>query len=131
MDRSSTQSTASSLNTISILRSYFVRGALVENELYCQKERVWIAYLKLLGEVTSLRADSGADSELAVKTLAQSAFEVNELMRELEESKKKARRLEKDLRERDRTMVLVDMEKDAATHARCQLDEEHASLAKL
>ncbi|ONK76534.1 uncharacterized protein A4U43_C03F29270 [Asparagus officinalis] len=77
--------------------SYFVRGALVETELYRRMDRVWTAYLKLLGEVTSLRADRGVDLERAAETPAPSASEVDELRNELEESKRNARRLDEAL----------------------------------
>ncbi|ONK79553.1 uncharacterized protein A4U43_C01F7550 [Asparagus officinalis] len=53
------------------LRSYFVQGAMVETELYRQMDLVWTAYLKLLGEVTSLRAGREAGSERVAETPAQ------------------------------------------------------------
>ncbi|ONK76442.1 uncharacterized protein A4U43_C03F27930 [Asparagus officinalis] len=88
-------------------------------------------YLKLLVEVTSLRADRGVDSERAMETPVPRASEVDKLRRELEESNRKARRLDKPLWERDRAMVQVKVEKQAAMHARRQMDEENAELVKL
>ncbi|ONK60853.1 uncharacterized protein A4U43_C08F23400 [Asparagus officinalis] len=87
------------------LRSYLVRGALVEKEIYDRMELIRTSYLKLLGEVSSLRADRGDDSERATKTPARRASEVDELRRELEESNRKARRLNEALQERDRAMA--------------------------
>ncbi|ONK58395.1 uncharacterized protein A4U43_C09F11890 [Asparagus officinalis] len=51
-------------------------------------------YLKLLGEVVSLRSGRGVDSKWAMDMLAPNAFEVDKLRWELEESKRKVRRLE-------------------------------------
>ncbi|ONK72571.1 uncharacterized protein A4U43_C04F20800 [Asparagus officinalis] len=66
------------------LRGYLVQSALVETELYDQIEWVWTAYLKLLGEVTALRADTGLDSERAAETSAPDDFEVDRLRQKLE-----------------------------------------------
>ncbi|ONK81108.1 uncharacterized protein A4U43_C01F25390 [Asparagus officinalis] len=92
-------------------------------------EWVWTTYLKLLEEVTSLRADRGVDSKRAEETSAPSAFEVDGLRRELEESKRKARRLEEALWEMDHAMVLVEIEKEAAVHVIRQLDSCSARQA--
>ncbi|ONK64239.1 uncharacterized protein A4U43_C07F23570 [Asparagus officinalis] len=46
-------------------------------------------------------------------------------------SNKKARRLDETLQEKDRAMVQVEAEKQAALHAKGQLEEEHATLVKL
>ncbi|ONK67389.1 uncharacterized protein A4U43_C06F19660 [Asparagus officinalis] len=64
-------------------------------------EQIWTSYLKLLGKVASLRAGKGVDSERAAKTLTLRASEVNRLRRELDESNRKARRLDEALQERD------------------------------
>ncbi|ONK77814.1 uncharacterized protein A4U43_C02F10970 [Asparagus officinalis] len=60
-------------------------------------EQVRTSYLKLLGEVVSLRVDRRVDPKQATETPALEAFEVDRLMRELEESKRKAKRLDEGL----------------------------------
>ncbi|ONK78334.1 uncharacterized protein A4U43_C02F17460 [Asparagus officinalis] len=47
----------------------------------------------------------GVDSERATETPAPRAFEINGLTRELDESNRNARRLDKSLQERDRAKV--------------------------
>ncbi|ONK58100.1 uncharacterized protein A4U43_C09F8110 [Asparagus officinalis] len=84
-------------------------------------ERVRTTYLKLLGEVTSLRADRRVNSEWAVEIPAPSASEVDGLRHELEESKRKARRLDEALQERDCAIVLVEFKKETTVHARASL----------
>ncbi|ONK67086.1 uncharacterized protein A4U43_C06F15550 [Asparagus officinalis] len=44
------------------LHSYFIRGALLEKELYGRMEHVWGKYHKILKKVTILRANGGVDS---------------------------------------------------------------------
>ncbi|ONK79894.1 uncharacterized protein A4U43_C01F11490 [Asparagus officinalis] len=90
---------------------------------------IWTTYLKLLGEVTSLRADREADSERTVETSAPSASEVDELGLELEESQRKAIRMEEALQERDRAMALAEVEKDLAVHCD-ELVEQGASVGE-
>ncbi|ONK56832.1 uncharacterized protein A4U43_C10F13560 [Asparagus officinalis] len=74
------------------LQSYLVRGVFVEQEIFGRMEQIRTLYVKLLGEVASLRADRGVDTERAAETQAPRASEVDGLRRALEESKKKARR---------------------------------------
>ncbi|ONK76341.1 uncharacterized protein A4U43_C03F26580 [Asparagus officinalis] len=87
------------------LRSYLVRGALVEQEIYSQMEHIWTLYLKLLGKVASMRAGRGVDSERATETPDPSAFKVDRLRQELEESKRKAKRQDEDLLEKDHALA--------------------------
>ncbi|ONK69790.1 uncharacterized protein A4U43_C05F26760 [Asparagus officinalis] len=74
-------------------------------------EQIRTLYLKLLGGVASLRAGRGGDSERATEPLPSRASEVNELRRGLDESSKKARRLDEALQERDHAKVQVEAEK--------------------
>ncbi|ONK64653.1 uncharacterized protein A4U43_C07F28430 [Asparagus officinalis] len=80
-------------------------GVLVEQEIFGQMEQIWTLYLRLLGEVASLRVGRGVDMERAIETQASRASEINGLRKELEESNRKARRLDEDLRERDYAMA--------------------------
>ncbi|ONK81067.1 uncharacterized protein A4U43_C01F24870 [Asparagus officinalis] len=64
-------------------------------------KQIWTLYLKLLGEVASLRAGRGGDSERAAEPLSSRASEVDRLRREFDESSRKARRLYEALQERD------------------------------
>ncbi|ONK67227.1 uncharacterized protein A4U43_C06F17960 [Asparagus officinalis] len=116
---------------VNLIDRYLVRDALVESEIYSQIEQVRILYLKLLGEVTSLRASRGVDSEGAAETPISGDSEVDRLKEELAESKRKARRLDEALQERDRALAHVEIEKQAVVHVRRQLDEEHVALVKL
>ncbi|ONK74905.1 uncharacterized protein A4U43_C03F11320 [Asparagus officinalis] len=59
------------------------------------------------------------------------ASEVDKIRRELDESNRKAMRLDEALQERDHAMVQVKAEKQVAVHAKRQLDEDHAALVKL
>ncbi|ONK54769.1 uncharacterized protein A4U43_UnF11700 [Asparagus officinalis] len=93
------------------LQSYLVRGALVEQEIFGRMEQIRTSYLKLLGEITSLRAGREVNSERIAETPAPRDSGVDGLKRELEESKKKARRLDEALQERDRAKVQVEAEK--------------------
>ncbi|ONK63955.1 uncharacterized protein A4U43_C07F20630 [Asparagus officinalis] len=61
------------------LRSYLIRGSLVENELYNWMERLYTAYHKLLEEVNSLRTDKEAGSEQAAGMVVLSATDVDKL----------------------------------------------------
>ncbi|ONK62133.1 uncharacterized protein A4U43_C07F690 [Asparagus officinalis] len=65
-------------------------------------EQIQTSYLKLLEEVASLKAGRGADSEWAARPPAPSASEIERLKQELDESSRKARRLDEALEERDR-----------------------------
>ncbi|ONK77813.1 uncharacterized protein A4U43_C02F10960 [Asparagus officinalis] len=87
------------------LRSYFIQGDLMESEIYGLMEQVRIEYPKLLGEVTSLRVDRGVGSERTAETPTLCSSKVDGLRWELEESKKKAKSLDKALRERDYALV--------------------------
>ncbi|ONK80092.1 uncharacterized protein A4U43_C01F13810 [Asparagus officinalis] len=87
------------------LRSYLVRGALVELEIYRRMEQVRTKYLKFLGVVSSLKAIRGVESKQAVVMPVPRAFKVNGLRRELEESNRKTRRLDEDPQERDRAIA--------------------------
>ncbi|ONK55308.1 uncharacterized protein A4U43_UnF5080 [Asparagus officinalis] len=58
------------------LQSYRVRGALVEQEIFGRMEQIRSSYLKLLGEVASLRLAEGEDSELAAEPPTSRASEV-------------------------------------------------------
>ncbi|ONK74369.1 uncharacterized protein A4U43_C03F5520 [Asparagus officinalis] len=111
------------------IHKYFIQSALVENELYDRMEWVWTIYLKLLEEITSLRAYRGADSGRTAKTPVPTKIYM--LTRELQESERKARRIEEALQERDRDVALAEMEKDGAVYARRRLDKEHEELVKL
>ncbi|ONK76687.1 uncharacterized protein A4U43_C03F31050 [Asparagus officinalis] len=75
------------------------------SKIYGWMEQVRTEYLKLLGEVASLRADRGVNSERATETPALSASEVDGLRRELEESKRKVKRLDEALQKRDHTLA--------------------------
>ncbi|ONK64466.1 uncharacterized protein A4U43_C07F26340 [Asparagus officinalis] len=90
---------------LNIMGMILVRGALVESEIYGQMDHIQTQYLKLLGEVTSLRVIRRVDSEQAVETTALSASEVDGLRQELEESKRKAMRLDEALQERYHALV--------------------------
>ncbi|ONK64284.1 uncharacterized protein A4U43_C07F24070 [Asparagus officinalis] len=79
------------------LRNYLVQGALVEQEIYGWMEQIQTLYLKLTGEVASLRAGKVVDSERAAELSARRAFEVDKLRQELDESNKKAKRLDEAL----------------------------------
>ncbi|ONK58800.1 uncharacterized protein A4U43_C09F16770 [Asparagus officinalis] len=59
------------------------------------------------------------------------AFEATWLRQELDESNRKAGRLDEALQERDHAKAQVEVEKQVAVHARYQLDEEYAALVKL
>ncbi|ONK76141.1 uncharacterized protein A4U43_C03F24380 [Asparagus officinalis] len=56
-------------------------------------DRIRTKYLKLLGKVTSLRAVREVDVEWATETLVSGASDVDRINGELEESNRKARRL--------------------------------------
>ncbi|ONK62330.1 uncharacterized protein A4U43_C07F2780 [Asparagus officinalis] len=62
---------------------YFVRGALVESEIYGRMEKVRTSYFKLLGEVTSLRAGRRVDSKGTTETPVLGASEIDKLGRSL------------------------------------------------
>ncbi|ONK78235.1 uncharacterized protein A4U43_C02F16050 [Asparagus officinalis] len=100
------------------LCDYFIRGTLVENELYGWMKRVWTTYLKLLGENTPLRVSQGGDSKQATETLALSAAEVDGFRQELQECQRKAKRMEEALQERDYVVTLAEMEKEVAVRAK-------------
>ncbi|ONK72946.1 uncharacterized protein A4U43_C04F25230 [Asparagus officinalis] len=61
-----------------------VRGALVESEIYGRMEQVRTSYLKLLREVTSLRAEKRFDSEGAAEMPILGASKVDNLREKLE-----------------------------------------------
>ncbi|ONK80023.1 uncharacterized protein A4U43_C01F12950 [Asparagus officinalis] len=66
-------------------------------------EHIRTSYLKLLGEVESMRASRGVDSRRAAKARALEATKVEKLRQELEESRRKAKGLSKALQKRDHT----------------------------
>ncbi|ONK60768.1 uncharacterized protein A4U43_C08F22410 [Asparagus officinalis] len=63
--------------------------------------------------------------------LAPSVLEVDRLKQQLEESKKRAKKIEEVLQERGCAEVLAKSEKEVAVYVRRWLDEEHATLVKL
>ncbi|ONK78301.1 uncharacterized protein A4U43_C02F16870 [Asparagus officinalis] len=100
-------------------------------EMYGRMEQIRISYLKLLGEVASLRPVRGANLERGVETPTLRTSEVDMLRQEQEERNKKARRLDEPLQERDHARVQDKAEKQAVMLTKFQMDEEHAALAKL
>ncbi|ONK73285.1 uncharacterized protein A4U43_C04F29340 [Asparagus officinalis] len=79
------------------LCSYLVRGSFVESEIYSRMEQVHTLYLNLLGEVTLPRFGRRVDLKGAAEMVIPGASEVNKLWEELEESKRKVRRLDEAL----------------------------------
>ncbi|ONK76545.1 uncharacterized protein A4U43_C03F29390 [Asparagus officinalis] len=94
-------------------------------------EPIRTSYLKLLGEVDSLRANRGVDSERVAERPAQEVSEVEKLKQKLEKSQRKATGLSEALHERGRVETLVKMKKEATMRAKHQLDENHAELGNL
>ncbi|ONK66810.1 uncharacterized protein A4U43_C06F12210 [Asparagus officinalis] len=69
------------------------------------------AYSPSRWEVASLKAGRRVDSERAAETPALRASDVDNIKRELDESNKKARRLDEALQERDRVKMQVKAKK--------------------
>ncbi|ONK76804.1 uncharacterized protein A4U43_C02F10 [Asparagus officinalis] len=93
------------------VKGCLVQGALVEQETFGQMEQIRTSYLNILGKVASLRAERGVDLERATETPTLRASKVDRLRRELDESNKKARRLDEALQDRDHAKVQVEAEK--------------------
>ncbi|ONK66603.1 uncharacterized protein A4U43_C06F10070 [Asparagus officinalis] len=66
------------------LRSYLVHGALMEQELFGRMKRIWIAYLKLQGDLDARQANVGGDLEEALKELSTKEDELGNWQREME-----------------------------------------------
>ncbi|ONK58463.1 uncharacterized protein A4U43_C09F13310 [Asparagus officinalis] len=80
-------------------------------------DRVWTAYHRLLGVAISLRANQEAGSGQTAEMTTKSVLEVDRLKQRLEESEKKAERIEEVLQEKESTKALAKTEKEAAVYA--------------
>ncbi|ONK78442.1 uncharacterized protein A4U43_C02F18800 [Asparagus officinalis] len=103
------------------LRSYFLQGALLENELFNRVDHLWTSHQDLLDEVDLLRSNEKVPPQQTADGSASDVSQVAKLRQELNEM----------LQERDHTEVLARVEKAATAHAKHQLDTMEVIITQL